>query len=139
MTYTPTTIQIRFSDVDAMGHVNNAVYLSYFEYARMDFFTQLLGKEWDWQSKGIILLKNTVEYKQPLLLQHRAKVDVGVTSLGNKSFTLSYSLRVDDQVFCVGESILVAYDYSVKKSVPIHPEMMDALKRFKAEQFLRSE
>ena len=43
----PAKIQIRYSDIDLMGHVNNAVYLNYFEYTRVYYLDQLLGKNWD--------------------------------------------------------------------------------------------
>ena len=45
----PIKIQVRFSDLDTLGHVNNAVYLSYFEMARIAYFTPLLGENWDWK------------------------------------------------------------------------------------------
>jgi acyl-CoA thioester hydrolase len=49
-----TPVQIRFADVDKLGHVNNAVYLSYIEVARMDFFKEAGGKI-DWNKKGVIV------------------------------------------------------------------------------------
>lgn len=109
----PTTIQVRFVDVDMMSHVNNATYLSYFEYARMDFFYQVLGSDWDWQKDGIILLKNEIEYLIPVRLEDKPEIVVDVRKLGNKSFSLGYSLTVNGKVCCQGVSILVAYDYTV--------------------------
>ncbi|MDG1262127.1 MAG: acyl-CoA thioesterase, partial [Flavobacteriales bacterium] len=62
------TVEVRFGDIDVMGHVNNAVYLSYFEQARMAFFKELIGGEWDWNEAGILLARNEVDYIQPILL-----------------------------------------------------------------------
>jgi acyl-CoA thioester hydrolase len=62
----PLEIQIRFSDCDMMGHVNNAVYLNYFELTRIYYFRELLGKDWDWRKNGIILRKNEIEYFVPV-------------------------------------------------------------------------
>ena len=56
--YTP--IQIRFHDIDQLGHVNNANYLTYFEVARMAYFKTLVKKEIDWESTGLILANTSV-------------------------------------------------------------------------------
>jgi acyl-CoA thioester hydrolase len=66
----PAKIQVRFSDIDVMGHVNNAVYLSYFEMTRVHYFRELLGLEWDWKSHGILLVRNEIDYIKPILIQH---------------------------------------------------------------------
>ena len=63
----PAIIQVRYADVDSMGHVNNAVYLSYFENARLHYFKHMLGSNWDWKRDGIILLKNEVQYIKSIL------------------------------------------------------------------------
>ena len=47
----PLKIQVRFSDLDILGHVNNVTYLSYFEMARVYYFKELVGTKWDWQRK----------------------------------------------------------------------------------------
>ncbi|MDX2361661.1 MAG: thioesterase family protein [Crocinitomicaceae bacterium] len=130
----PTRIQVRFVDVDMMSHVNNAVYLSYFEYARMDFFTQLLGEGWDWQKDGIILLKNEIEYLKPVLLEDNPVIEIDVQKVGNKSFTLGYRLTVRDEVYCQGLSILVAYDYTVGGAQVIPEKLRSKLVGRKEEQ-----
>ncbi|MDA0882981.1 MAG: thioesterase family protein, partial [Bacteroidetes bacterium] len=47
-------IEVRFRDIDAMGHVNNAVYLSYFEQARIGFFNAIVDDKWDWNKLGVL-------------------------------------------------------------------------------------
>ncbi len=130
----PFEIQIRFSDIDKMGHVNNAVYLHYFETARMHFFAGLLGMDWDWEKDGIILLRNEIDYVKPVLLQHRPLVHVGVEHLGTKSFSLNYRVEVDEQVYCKGVSVLVAFDYIAQKTTEIPQRMRSALEAVKQEQ-----
>ena len=49
----PATIQVRFADLDVMGHVNNSVYLSYFEMTRVHYFKELVGANWDWRNEGV--------------------------------------------------------------------------------------
>jgi acyl-CoA thioester hydrolase len=72
----PAKIQVRFSDCDMMGHVNNAVYLSYFEMARIYYFGILLAKDRDWKKEGVLLRKNEVEYLKPVLLHEVPEISV---------------------------------------------------------------
>ena len=77
-------IQVRFSDLDIMGHVNNSVYLSYFEYARVHYFGQLLGTDWNWKTDGVLLVRNEVEYLRPVLLNDTPEVTVYTEEIGTK-------------------------------------------------------
>ena len=119
----PIEIQIRFSDVDVMGHVNNAVYLSYFEYTRLYYFESLVGPQWNWIEQGILLVKNEVEYLKPLLLKDKATIEMSIGAIGNKSFTFHYELRVNDLVYTKALSTLVCYNSKESKTISI-PEKM---------------
>ena len=119
----PFRVQIRFADIDSMGHVNNAIYLSYFESARMHYLNDLLGMQWDWEENGIILLKNEVEYVKPLRLRDNAEVISKIIEIGNKSFKMRYELNVEDETYCVGVAHLVAYNYLEGKSQSIPTDM----------------
>ena len=130
----PAVIQVRFADIDVMGHVNNAIYLSYFENARMHYFEYLLGKDWDWKRDGIILLKNEVQYILPVLLEDIPEITVSVEKIGNKSFTLAYELKVKNELYCIGSSTLVAYDNIIQASILIPDSMRSKLEELKAEQ-----
>ncbi|MEZ4936872.1 MAG: acyl-CoA thioesterase [Crocinitomicaceae bacterium] len=122
-----TNIQIRFSDVDLMGHVNNAVYLNYFEVARMNYFNEILGHDWDWISNGILLANNTIDYHYPLLLNDAVQVETRCIKVGTKSFVLEYNLFVlkesDKVKYASGHSTLVCYNYNEKQSIPV-PEKL---------------
>jgi acyl-CoA thioester hydrolase len=106
MPYTPperyrhtNPITIRFADMDAMGHVNNAVYLTYFETARMNYMHDVCGVGavqhnggmhglGDIRGASMILAKMTVEYKLPLVLGDEIVVYIRCSHIGNKSFEL---------------------------------------------------
>lgn len=130
----PAKIHVRFTDLDVLGHVNNNIYLSYFEIARVHYFGKLLGKEWDWKTNTVVLAKNEVEYLIPVTLGHEPIVVMKVEHIGTKSFTLTYELFVDDTVYAMGRSILVAFNGVKQTSTPIHPEMKKALELLKKEQ-----
>jgi len=130
----PARIQVRFSDLDVLGHVNNSVYLSYFETARVHYFAHLLGANWDWHKNGVILVKNEVEYHKPILLHDAPMVHVFTEHIGEKSFTLSYEIRIRDEVYTTGKSVLVCFDASKHATVSIDSVMKDALGQLKKEQ-----
>jgi acyl-CoA thioester hydrolase len=123
----PVELQIRFSDIDSMGHVNNAVYLSYFEYTRVYYFKALLSKAWDWESNGIILAHTEVSFLSPLLLNDKANVEMRIGHIGTKSFTLHYIIRVKNEIITKGASTLVCYNSTIKESITIPLKMKEAL------------
>ncbi|MCB0479573.1 MAG: acyl-CoA thioesterase [Crocinitomicaceae bacterium] len=118
-----TPIQIRFSDVDLMGHVNNAVYLNYFESARMNYFRTLIRDQWDWVNFGILLGNNTVDYFKPLLLNDQVEIETKCLKIGNKSFVLEYILYVINgskkTKYASGTSTLVCFNYNEKQTIPV--------------------
>lgn len=120
-------IQVRFSDLDVMGHVNNSVYLSYFEYARVQYFGRLLGENWDWQKNGVLLVRNEIDYHKPVLLTDTPEVYIFVDSVGSKSFTLSYEIKVKDVVTTTGKSVLVCFDASKNTTIEVPSDMREIL------------
>ncbi|MFT4659783.1 MAG: acyl-CoA thioester hydrolase [Patiriisocius sp.] len=126
-----TKIHIRFADIDSMGHVNNATYLSYFEQARMDFFQKKFNGEWDWQKDGIVLVKNEIEYLIPVFLNDSIFIETTISKVGSKSFTLTYMVKKingDSEIFCTkGLSILVSYDLIKMASKVIPPKWKKVL------------
>lgn len=122
-------LQVRFSDCDMMQHVNNAVYLNYFEEARIHYFRQMLGTDWDWKKAGVLLRKNELEYLKPVYLHEPVEIFVYLKHIGEKSFTLSYEVKVLNEVKTTGSSVLVCYDSVNKCSIPIPKRMKDALSK----------
>ena len=125
----PVKIQIRYADLDALGHVNNSNYLTYFEIARVHYFNELLGKDWDWRNEGMILANSSLEFLKPLLIQHEAEVKISTLSVGTKSFELYYEISVDDVVFCSGKSVIVAFNRVRNETIPIPSVMREGLLR----------
>jgi acyl-CoA thioester hydrolase len=127
----PAKIQVRFSDCDMMGHVNNAVYLSYFEMARIYYFGMLLAKDRDWKKEGVLLRKNEVEYLKPVLLHDVPQISVYLENIGSKSFTVAYELRVDNELRTIGKSVLVCYNSIENKTFEVTEELRSALEKIR--------
>jgi acyl-CoA thioester hydrolase len=119
-------IEVRFSDIDAMGHVNNAVYLTYFEQARIAWFNDLIAGEWNWQTDGIVLARNEVDYIEPVTLNDRVRILTQCEHVGKSSLVVSYQVfrlpkgQVNERLCTKGKSILVCFDYNrgEKREVP---------------------
>lgn len=126
-------VQIRFADVDMARHVHNAVYLQWFELARMALLRTFIPPEHDWRAHGLILARNEVDYRKPVHLQDSIEVEAWCSALGNKSFDLSYAVRRtggERPGLCAeGRSVLVSYDYIQEHSIPLPGSWRLALER----------
>ena len=123
----PLKIQVRFSDLDILGHVNNVIYLSYFEMARIHYFTALVGPKWDWLKEGVVLVKNDVEYHIPILLHDEPSIFLFVKNIGNKSFSLGYNIMINDKIPTTGGSTLVCFDSTIQQAIAIPTIMREGL------------
>ena len=125
-----TPIQLRFVDIDQFGHVNNAVYLSYLEVARIPYFDKIIGKI-DWLNEGIILANAEINYKLPILLQDIISVHVWCSKLGTKSFDLSYRIikKTDsgETEMATAKTVMVCYNYSKSSTIPVPADWVTKL------------
>lgn len=123
----PLKIQVRFRDCDSLGHVNNAVYLSFLEQARIHYFEPFLGKDFSYATDGFLLARNEIDYKLPILLNDEVQVELWVSRIGNRSFDLRYKIFNREKVFSEAKSILVAFNTQKNKAIEIHPKVRKAL------------
>lgn len=108
---------VRFRDLDGMGHVNNAVFMTYMETARLNYFRSLgLG---DNPLEGMILARAEVDFRSPIELGEQVEVGVRTGRIGTKSFELDQEVRADGRVAAEGRFVLVAYDYTTNQSQEI--------------------
>ena len=101
---------VRFRDLDAMGHVNNAVYLSYIEQARTEFVLSV-GAAPSIDDFPLILARTEIDFRAPIRFGDTVEVGVRAGRMGTKSFDLEYELRVDGRVVAEARSVQVFYDY----------------------------
>ena len=118
-----TPIQIRFKDIDKLGHVNNANHVTYFELARVDYFNALETEniKIDWINEGVILAKIEMEYKMPILLEDKVFVYTWVSKMGTKSFDMSCSIvKVKNGIeveLAKGLAIIVCFNYKTNQTI----------------------
>mgnify|MGYP001095692807 FL=1 len=121
-------LQVRWGDMDALGHVNNAEYLRYFEQSRISWLDSL-GFPTTGKGTGPILAKVTVTYLKPIVYPSELEVRLYAKQVGNSSFTLASEIvngRDAAERFTEGEFVTVWVDYDASKSLPI-PERLRAI------------
>lgn len=128
-------VQLRFKDVDKMGHVNNANYLTYAELARIKYFEEVVGHEAKWSHQlGIILARTEVDYKLPVFLHDQISVYTKCSRLGNKSLDLTWIIvrhkGNKEEIVAQGLAVLVCYDYDQSKTIEIPDLPRNRLKEY---------
>lgn len=109
---------VRFSDLDGFGHVNNAVFSTYLEQARLAWFGQYDEHE-PMPLRDVILARTELDFRSPLVFGETVAIGVRPSRLGTKSFELEYELRAGDRLVAEAKSVLVGYDYDAGRSAAV--------------------
>lgn len=115
-------IQVRYSDVDAMNHVNNASYVTYLEVARVALWRERLGFNGSARDLPFILARVAVDFRSPISLEEEVTVGVAVSRIGRSSFSLSYRIEASGRLAAEAESVQVSYDYAGARPAPLPEE-----------------
>jgi acyl-CoA thioester hydrolase len=118
--------QVRFRDLDPMGHVNNAVFLTYLEQARIVFFEQQ-GLSVALADMNLVIARVEIDFRAPVRLGQEVEVAIRAARLGTKSFDFDYELTVDGEIVAEAKSVQVAYDYGRGEPVPLPEEWREKL------------
>jgi acyl-CoA thioester hydrolase len=114
--------EVEFRDVDVADHVNNAVYLTYLETARIAYLREVLGDGFLYQLQ-LILANITVDFRAPAHFPETLEIGARVSRVGTRSFTMEHEIRGGDgRLVAEASSVLVAYDYEADASMPVPEE-----------------
>ena len=106
-----TDVRVRYSDLDAQGHVNNARVLTLLEEARVDWLYMDAPRHGaDQLVRAIVVATLEIQYKRPITFGPPARVSLGVAKIGGASFTVDYVVHSDDQVVATANTVLVVID-----------------------------
>jgi acyl-CoA thioester hydrolase len=124
-------IQPRFRDTDAMGHLNNAVYLTYFEVARAAYWRALTGDA-NYRQVPFILAHTTIDFRSPGYVYEVLDVGLRVARLGTRSFEFAYRIVEQEsrRLVCEGKSVQVIFDYAKNVSYPLPDALRAAVRAF---------
>ena len=128
--------RVRWSDMDALGHVNNAVYFTYIEQARAEAMEAMIT-EWHTGGRGPVLIHASCTYKRPVKHPATVVIRVFVGAPGRSSLPTRYEITVEgdeDRVYATGEATLVWIDLEQERPVPLPPALREAVEERLAAQ-----
>lgn len=121
-------IQVRFNDVDILGHVNNSIYQQYFDLGRVSYFRQMPDPKPDWHGITVVIAHLDIDFFDSITATDAVSVCTRVISMGGRSFRMEQLLYKQDgrQTVCARcEAIMSGYDAASKCSAPL-PESWKA-------------
>ncbi|MGW8325925.1 MAG: acyl-CoA thioesterase [Desulfobacterales bacterium] len=124
-----TNIEVRFRDLDAIGHVNNAVFFTYFEEGRKHFSKKVFEVS-DVSDFNFIMAHIQCDFIKPIQFNDRVILQMWVKDIGTKSFSFEYrlvDLSDEAMVYATGKSIQVCYDYQKNRSIEVSAKMRERL------------
>lgn len=132
-----TPIQLRFSDIDVLGHVNNARFATFMEVARVKYFNEVTRGIIDWKKLGFLLARVETDFLMPVFFQDVLTVHTHVSHIGTKSFTMEYEFRVEGDAGSIvkarGKSVQVAYSFESESSVPVPEIWLERIRAYHGE------
>ncbi len=116
-------IEVRYGDLDPQGHVNNAKFLTYFEQARVQYWTELgfFSKDQSFMEIGVIVADIHIRYQEPVKWGDPIKAGARTVKLGTKSLTLEQCVAdtSGSRIHAAGTVVLVAYAYMKHQTMRI--------------------
>lgn len=134
---TTLPIQIRFNDIDALGHINNNIYFSYFDLGKTDYFEKIKRSLVDW-TEGIVVIANiNADFLSPIYYKEKIEVDTKVTKLGEKSGVLLQQIRSvkTNEIKCRCQTVFVTYNPDTQSSMVIPDVWRNAISQFEEREF----
>jgi acyl-CoA thioester hydrolase len=119
-----TPLQVRFRDTDAFGHVNNAVFLTFLELARIRYLLDILKPDEAFDRLPLILARVELDFRSPIQFGEEVEVETQVDRIGRSSIAMSHRMTAGAERRLVGEaqSVLVTYDYTIARPMPVPDE-----------------
>ena len=128
------SIKVRFSDLDAMGHVNNASYLSYLEEARLAYYNQVLKVDTNNLDFNAVVARIEIDYVDQIKLGDNVEIYTRTSKIGNKSSDIEHLIVVNNngnkKIAAKAVTKLVSFDYKTNQSIPVSHESKKTIEKF---------
>jgi len=130
-------IQIRFNDIDAIGHINNNIYFSFFDLGKTYYFEDLRADTVSWTEGIIVVARIETDFLSPIYYKESIVVDTKILKIGTKSLTMLQQIRnvKTGEVKCRCKSIIVAYDAKLQTSMDIPDIWRDGISNYEGTDF----
>jgi acyl-CoA thioester hydrolase len=123
--------RVRFGDLDANRHLNNVVFLRYFETARINYMRHLIAEHTptspEGSGLGVIFAECHINYRAPVHFDEQVAIVCSVSDVRRSSFRSPFEMRVDDRVVAEGYGVLVGFDYAEQKAAQLPDAVVERL------------
>ncbi len=125
-------IQIRFNDIDYMGHVSNSAYHQYLDVARIDYFSDVLQDKIQWEDKTLILVHFNIDFIAPVYLSDEIMICSKTDRIGNKSISMTQYIvsQKDNELRSTSSCVMVCFQKSASKSIVIPDDWRKKIEDF---------
>jgi len=126
------TVNVRWADMDAFGHVNNAKYFTYCESARVRYFDAITLDEYRRDDQGPAVVTANCNFLRQVHYPSTLEVGARVSELSRRSFTIDYVIfrQGSDEIVADGSTIIAWIDFSAGKSVALPPALREKIRSF---------
>lgn len=126
------SLQLRFNDIDVLGHVNNNAQLALFDVGKTEFYNALRGQLADWSRVEAVIVNLNCTFMEQIRFTDPMEVRTRVKKIGERSFTIQQILRntATGQICSMCESVMVSVDYATKTSKPIPENIAEGLRKW---------
>lgn len=130
-------LQMRFNDIDMLGHLNNSVYLTFMDLAKTRYFQAVLGDKLHWGEIGVVIVNINCDFCAPTFFDDVIEVETAVVAIGEKSLTLEQRVYSpdDERVRCRCRTIMSGFNTKTLTSEPISDEWREALEKYEGRKF----
>lgn len=132
-------LQMRFNDIDLLGHLNNSVYLTMMDLAKARYFRDVNGGEVDIRELGIVVVNINANFCAPTFFNEEIEVETATVSIGEKSLLLEqriYSVP-DRQSKCTCRTVMSGFDIRTNSAIPISEEWIKKLEHYEGRTLRR--
>lgn len=125
-------LQIRFNDVDMLGHVTNSAYPQYFDLGRMAYINEVFGEQMSWNREGLILVSISINFLNSIKLYDKVQVRTKVVRIGYKSLEMAQDIlnETTSRIAATSSAVLVGYNGMEEVSIPIPERWRGQIAKF---------
>lgn len=124
-----TPVQLRFSDFDMFGHLNNTIYFNLMDTAKVSYFNKIAPSHIDWSNAGIVIVHIGADFYAPTFPGDQIEILTAVTRIGEKSLEVEQRIIEINtgETKCIGHTIMAGFDVATSSSMPIPEHWAEAI------------
>lgn len=127
-----TDLQVRFNDIDMIGHVNNSIYLQYMDLGKTRYFEAVMPRGVNWRHINVVIVNINCDFFSPAYIHEPLAVVTRALSISERSFRMEQRVinRSTGDVKCLCRTVMAGFDPRTATGAPIDPEWVTALEAF---------